>query len=447
MAVVDLIMPKLGESIMEATVLKWHKQPGDKVEMDETVLDIATDKVDSEVPSTTAGIIEEILFKVNDVVPVGTVIARIKTGAETIAKTTVSPTIPVKSFDEQPAEEAVVVETVQRPAIVKNQPSNGASNRFYSPLVLNIAASEGISMSELENMPGTGNEGRVTKKDILQFVSDRKQGKQVIREKQDTLSTQISMVKDNTTPSSQNSQLTTYTGNVEIIEMDRMRKLIADHMVKSKHTSPHVTSFTEADVTNMVMWRNKVKKDFEKRENTKITFTPLFIEAVVRCIKKFPLINCSLDGNKIIIKKDINIGMATALPSGNLIVPVIKNADQLNLVGLAKQVNSLADNARNGKLKADDTQGGTFTMTNVGTFGSLMGTPIINQPQVAILAVGAIKKRPVVIETPAGDSIAIRHMMYLSMSYDHRIVDGSLGATFLTAVAKELENFNGEREF
>jgi 2-oxoglutarate dehydrogenase E2 component (dihydrolipoamide succinyltransferase) len=245
----------------------------------------------------------------------------------------------------------------------------------------------------------------------------------------------------------QNSQLTTYSGNVEIIEMDRMRRMIADHMVRSKHTSAHVTSFTEADVTNMVMWREKVKKDFEKREGTKITFTPLFVEAVVRCIKKFPLVNSSIDGDRIIIKKDINIGMATALPSGNLIVPVIKNADQLNLVGLAKRVNNLADNARNGRLNADDTQGGTFTLTNVGTFGSLMGTPIINQPQVAILAVGAIKKRPVVIETPHGDSIAIRHMMYLSLSYDHRIVDGSLGATFLTAIANELENFNGEREF
>ena len=241
--------------------------------------------------------------------------------------------------------------------------------------------------------------------------------------------------------------LTTYSGNVEIIEMDRMRKLIAEHMVRSKHTSAHVTSFTEADVTNIVMWREKVKKEFEKREGTKITFTPLFIETVVHCIKKLPLINSSVEGDRILVKKDINIGMATALPSGNLIVPIIKNADQLNLVGLAKQVNNLADNARNGKLRPDDTQGGTFTLTNVGTFGSLMGTPIINQPQVAILAVGAIKKRPVVIETPHGDSIAIRHMMYLSLSYDHRIVDGSLGATFLTSVANELEHFNGEREF
>lgn len=303
-------------------------------------------------------------------------------------------------------------------------------------------------MTELEAIPGTGNEGRVTKKDILQYVGGRKSGGQQPEARSTSSEMVIPLAKvqpDQSASSSQ--QLTTYTGNVEIIEMDRMRKLIADHMVRSKQTSPHVTSFTEADVTNLVQWRDKVKKEFEKREGTKITFTPLFIEAIVRCIKKFPLINCSLDGNNIIIKKDINIGMATALPSGNLIVPVIKNADQLNMVGLAKQVNNLADAARNGKLKVDDTQGGTFTLTNVGTFGSLMGTPIINQPQVAIMAVGAIKKRPVVIETPAGDSIAIRHMMYLSMSYDHRIVDGSLGATFLTAVAKELENFNPEREF
>jgi 2-oxoglutarate dehydrogenase E2 component (dihydrolipoamide succinyltransferase) len=306
-------------------------------------------------------------------------------------------------------------------------------------------------MTELEKISGTGNEGRVTKKDILQYVSDRKSGrvqKQETNREQEVMVVPMHRIKsDADEQQSNNNQITTYSGNVEIVEMDRMRKLIAEHMVRSKRTSPHVTSFTEADVTNMVMWRNKVKKDFEKREGTKITFTPLFVEAVVRCIKRFPLINCSLDGDKIIIKKDINIGMATALPSGNLIVPVIKNADQLNLVGLSKQVNSLADNARNGKLKADDTMGGTFTLTNVGSFGSLMGTPIINQPQVAILAVGAIKKRPVVIETPHGDSIAIRHMMYLSMSYDHRIVDGSLGATFLTAVAKELENFDGEREF
>jgi 2-oxoglutarate dehydrogenase E2 component (dihydrolipoamide succinyltransferase) len=450
MALVDLVMPKLGESIMEATVLKWHKKPGDTVQMDETVLEIATDKVDSEVPSTAAGVIEEILFNVNDVVPIGTTIARIRTGAAEPVASSPSPVVPAPAQEtaQVPMQEAVVVETVATHSNQKPATGNGSSNRFYSPLVLNIAASEGVSMTELENIPGTGNEGRVTKKDILQYVSGRKSGV-VSREsgaRPAEMVIPVSKVETDRQTGS-NQQLTTYTGNVEIIEMDRMRKLIADHMVRSKQTSPHVTSFTEADVTNLVMWRDKVKKEFEKREGTKITFTPLFIEAIVRCIKKFPLINCSLDGNNIIVKKDINIGMATALPSGNLIVPVIKNADQLNMVGLAKQVNNLADAARNGKLKADDTQGGTFTLTNVGTFGSLMGTPIINQPQVAIMAVGAIKKRPVVIETPAGDSIAIRHMMYLSMSYDHRIVDGSLGATFLTAVAKELENFNPEREY
>jgi 2-oxoglutarate dehydrogenase E2 component (dihydrolipoamide succinyltransferase) len=451
MAVVDLIMPKLGESIMEATVLKWYKQPGDTVKMDETVLEIATDKVDSEVPSTAAGVIEEILFNVNDVVPIGTVIAKIRTGAaEAVSSQPVVSTPARETVAAQTAQEAVVVETIRhQPTSIQHQSTNGSSNRFYSPLVLNIAASEGISMTDLEKIPGTGNEGRVTKKDILQYVSERKSGvhsqESGARSHSDTMVIPVAKVEQQQQTS--NQVPTTYSGNVEIIEMDRMRKLIADHMVRSKHTSPHVTSFTEADVTNLVMWRDKVKKEFEKREGTKITFTPLFIEAIVRCIKKFPLINSSLDGNNIIVKKDINIGMATALPSGNLIVPVIKNADQLNLVGLTKQVNGLADAARNGKLKADDTQSGTFTLTNVGTFGSLMGTPIINQPQVAILAVGAIKKRPVVIETPHGDSIAIRHMMYLSMSYDHRIVDGSLGATFLTAVAKELENFNGDRDF
>ena len=467
MATVDLVMPKLGESIMEATILKWHKQPGDQVKMDETVLEIATDKVDSEVPSTAEGVMDEILYKVNDVVPVGAVIARIKTSVEETA----SYKPQAASFKAQetykPQEEYAEAETVSHQSSAakstasfnsdnyRDQTSNG-NGRFYSPLVLNIAASEGVSMTELEKIPGTGNEGRVTKKDILQYVSDRRVGRAGSRQsavgsrqsarKEEVFEVPMNRVQRDQQQGTSN-QLTTYTGNVEIIEMDRMRKLIAEHMVRSKHTSPHVTSFTEADVTNMVMWRDKVKKEFEKREGTKITYTPLFIEAIVRCIKKFPLINSSVDGDRIIVKKDINIGMATAMPNGNLIVPVIKNADQLNLVGLARQVNSLADNARNSKLKVDDTQGGTFTLTNVGSFGSLMGTPIINQPQVAILAVGAIKKRPVVVETPHGDSIAIRHMMYLSMSYDHRIIDGSLGATFLTAVANELENFNADRDF
>jgi len=436
MAIVELVMPKLGESIMEATILKWLKKPGDAVALDETVLEIATDKVDSEVPSTAAGIIDEILFNVNDIVPIGTVIARIRTEAAS----TSSPTTPPVTSTVQTVKAETAKEITSSVTHHETKPINIGSTRFYSPLVLNIAASEGISMSELENIPGTGNEGRVTKKDILHYVSTRKQPSgQPLQE----IIVPVQKIQPETQVN--HSLPVSYTGNVEIIEMDRMRRLIADHMVRSKQTSPHVTSFTETDVTNLVLWREKVKKDFEKREGTKITYTPLFIEAIVRCIKKFPLINCSLDGNNILIKKDINIGMATALPSGNLIVPVIRNADQFNMVGLAKQVNQLADSARQGKLRPDDTQNGTFTLTNVGTFGSLMGTPIINQPQVAILAVGAIKKRPVVIETPAGDSIAIRHMMYLSMSYDHRIVDGSLGATFLTAVAKELENFDPER--
>lgn len=450
MATVDLVMPKMGESIMEATILKWHKKPGDHVKMDETVLEIATDKVDTEVPSTATGTIAEILFNANDVVPVGTVIARIKTEAGAEAQEeAVQPPSQATSY-EQEAESTTHNEpaTSQTTSNFKLQTSNLNSNRFYSPLVLNIAAQEGISMSELEKIPGTGNEGRVTKRDILQYVNDKRAGR--VSSSQFTVSSKqpsIPTEPPKELPTANYQLPTTYSGNVEIIEMDRMRRLIADHMVRSKQTSAHVTSFTEADVTSLVMWREKVKKEFEKREGTKITFTPLFIEAIVRCIKKFPLINSSVDGNRIIVKKDINMGMATALPNGNLIVPVIRNAGQLNLVGLAKQVNMLAGNARNNKLRPEDIADGTFTLTNVGTFGSLMGTPIINQPQVAILAVGTIKKRPVVIETPHGDSIAIRHMMYLSMSYDHRIIDGSLGATFLTAVANELENFNGNREY
>jgi len=438
MPLVDLVMPKMGESIMEATILKWLKQPGDTVRQDESVLEIATDKVDSEVPSVTAGTLEEVLFKVNDVVPIGSVIARIRTNGA--AAQTGSANL-AYSNPAQPASQPV--RAVVQPS------SNGAANRFYSPLVLNIAASEGVPLSELESIPGSGNEGRVTKKDILQYVADRKSGNAPSYGSAAPAQhvTGPRQVPATFAVESAASPVVYSTGNVEIIEMDRMRKLIADHMVRSKHISPHVTSFSEADVTHLVQWREKVKKEFEKRENTKLTFTPLFIEAVIRCIKKYPLINSSLDGDKIILKKDINIGMATALPTGNLIVPVIRNADQLNLTGLARQVNTLADNARQNKLRPEDTQGGTFTLTNVGTFGSLMGTPIINQPQVAILAVGAIKKRPVVLETSEGDAIVIRHMMYLSLSYDHRIVDGSLGATFLSAVARELENFPSNREF
>jgi 2-oxoglutarate dehydrogenase E2 component (dihydrolipoamide succinyltransferase) len=455
MPLVDLVMPKMGESIMEATILKWHKQPGDAVKQDETVLEIATDKVDSEVPSTTEGVMEEILFQVNDVVPIGSVIARVRTEAAAGVSSTPAATGPrqtQQAGNGQAPEQQHQSYTPVTQNIEYKTPNT--ANRFYSPLVLNIASSEGVPLSELEAIRGSGNEGRVTKKDILQYVSDRRSGaqspatvSQTYTPSRDPYAGSVSQPIVHTASTSRPPQPTVYSGNVEILEMDRMRRLIADHMVRSKHTSPHVTSFTEADVTNMVLWRNKVKKEFEKRESSKITFTPLFIEAIAHCIKKYPLINSSLDGDKIIIRKDINIGMATALPSGNLIVPVIRNADQLNLVGLSKQVNALAENARQNKLRPEDTQGGTFTMTNVGTFGSLMGTPIINQPQVAILAVGAIKKRPVVIETAEGDAIAIRHMMYLSLSYDHRIVDGSLGATFLTAIANELENFSLDREF
>jgi len=432
---VDLIMPKLGESIMEATILKWHKKPGDQVEMDETVLDIATDKVDSEVPSTAEGTIAEILYNENDVVPIGKVIARINTNG--------NDSVSAQQPASQEHEEAEVMEEVPYQPEEKKSMNNAASGiRFYSPLVLNIAASEGISMSELENIEGTGQDGRVSKKDIMGYLENRKNApKQQGQQMQQT--TPVHEMPA-TTPKQEYTP-TVYSGNVEIIEMDRMRKMIAKHMIDSQNISAHVTSFTECDVTNLVLWREKVKKDFEKREGEKITFTPLFLEAIVKCIKKYPLINSSVDGDKIVIKKDINIGMATAMPNGNLIVPVIKNADQLNLTGLTKQVNGLANAARTGKLKPDDTAGGTFTITNVGTFGSIMGTPIINQPQVAIMAVGAIKKRPVVIETEQGDSIAIRHMMYISLSYDHRIIDGSLGSTFLNAVAKEFENFDSKR--
>ena len=412
------------------------------------MLDIATDKVDSEVPSTTTGVIEEILFNENDVVPIGTVIAKIRVGA-TSAVTQVPPTTSMQY------EEAKIIEEVPyQPSQFLVQPSAGISKntiKFYSPLVLNIAQQEGIGLAELENIEGTGQDGRVSKKDILAYVAEKSSGTGIpVPVSKTYTETVIVTEKENTNNQvaiSNGTQImaASYTGNVEVIEMDRMRKLISKHMINSQNTSAHVTSFAECDVTTLVLWREKIKKDFENREGEKITYTPLFIEAIIKSIKKYPLLSSSVDGDKIIIKKDLNIGMATALPNGNLIVPVIKNADQLNITGLTKQVNSLANAARTGKLKPDDTTGGTFTLTNVGTFGSIMGTPIINQPQVAIMAMGAIKKRPMVIETPQGDSIAIRHIMYISLSYDHRIIDGTLGATFLNAVSRELENFDSNR--
>ena len=435
MPTVDLIMPKMGESIMEATILRWHKKPGDSIALDETVLEIATDKVDTEVPSTASGVLSEVLFSENDVVPIGTVIARIKTEGIQLQEEVIVPEAPVSKQPEP-------VEVPYQPVPLPVDRTGGAA-RFYSPLVMNIAQQEGIGLQELERIAGTGNDGRVTKKDILEYVANRNAGVKPAAAPAPAAAPLRPVVSAPAVTAQ--APMATTGGNVEIIEMDRMRRLIADHMLKSRATSAHVTSFVEVDVTAMVMWRERVKKEFEKREGEKLTFTPLLIEAVVRCLKRYPWLNSSVEGDNIILKKDINIGMATALPSGNLIVPVIRHADQLNLVGLTRQVNQLANGARNGKLRPDDTQGGTFTFTNVGTFGSLMGTPIINQPQVAVLATGAIKKRPVVIETKEGDTIGIRHMMYISMSYDHRIIDGALGSTFLTAVGKELEQYDPER--
>jgi len=454
MALVNIIMPKLGESIMEATVLKWHKKVGDVVSLDETLLDIATDKVDSEVPSTAAGVLEEILCKENDVITIGSVIGKIRTDAPEPSVVAAPTFAPVHSSQKGIAANGIPQK--QEDIRVPFQPSEMAvphkqeNGRFFSPLVMNIASREGIPFSELEHIKGSGNDGRVTKSDILSYLEQRGNNQQQVAH-QSFVSAPVQAAPpayvQHHAPTPPVQPDMTASGNVEVIEMDRMRKYISDHMTKSLATSAHVTSFAEADVTNLVAWRDKSKKEFEKREGEKITFTPLFIEAIVKCIKKYPMLNSSVVGDNIIIKKDINIGMATALPNGNLIVPVIKYADQFNIIGLAKQVNRLANSARMGKLQPGDTQDGTFTFTNVGTFGSLMGTPIINQPQVAIIATGAIKKKPVVIESDKGDSIAIRHMMFVSMSYDHRIIDGGMGSLFLAAFVEALESFDVNRKF
>ncbi|MDQ3141846.1 MAG: 2-oxo acid dehydrogenase subunit E2 [Bacteroidota bacterium] len=429
MAQVELIMPKMGESIMEATILKWLKKEGDAVEMDETILEIATDKVDSEIPSPIKGVIAKILFNENDVIPIGKVIAYIETGESKSKTDEVKPASTEKEVTIEKAEPSI--RPLEQKSETSNAPIKSSDNRFYSPLVKSIAKQENINQTQLDSIGGSGLAGRVTKRDILEYIE---KGKSVsIPPEQEAPIIQ--------TPSKPSPALS-FSGNVEIVEMDRMRKLIADHMVMSKQVSAHVTSFVEADVTPIVLWRDKIKNEFQKKYNQKITFTPIFIEAICRAIKDYPMINVSVDGQRIIVKKDINIGMAAALPSGNLIVPVIKNADRMNLVGLTYQVNELAERARNNKLKPEEIQDGSFTMTNVGTFGNLMGTPIINQPQVAILATGVIKKKPAVIETPSGDSIGIRHMMYLSLSYDHRVVDGALGGSFLRRIADNLENFN-----
>ena len=432
MAKFELKLPKMGESVAEATVTNWLKKVGDKIEMDEAVLEIATDKVDSEVPSEVAGTLVEILFNTDDVVQVGQTIAIIETEGGAVAST-----------PEVKAEAPVAVAEVAKAVEVAKEtvaPADfSASEKFFSPLVKNIAKEEGISLAELESIAGSGKDGRVNKEDLLNYIKNRGSQPAVV-------ATPAAAPKTTPAPVAQTVPVSVNGGD-EIVEMDRMRKLISGYMVASVQTSAHVQSFIEVDVTNIVKWRDKVKNAFEKREGEKLTFTPIFMEAVAKALKDFPGMNISVDGEFIIKRKNINLGMAAALPNGNLIVPVIKNADQLNLVGMAKAVNDLGNRAKAGKLKPDDTQGGTYTVTNVGTFGSVFGTPIINQPQVGILALGAIRKVPAVIETPEGDFIGIRQKMFLSHSYDHRVVDGALGGSFVKRVAEYLEAFDVNRDF
>lgn len=449
MSQIDILLPKMGESVAEATIIKWLKSEGDRVEADEPIVEIATDKVDSEVPAPEAGILLKRLVNDGDVVKVGQPIAQIGKAGGAVA----SAPAPAAAANGAPkAAPAPTPAPATVPAASGPVERTGPSGKFYSPLVRNIAQNEGVSLQELEAIAGSGQGGRVTKKDILDYLPTRA-GSATGHEPPATGTAPQSAART-AQPEARGPQpvaepapkLAPATGD-ELIEMDRMRKLIADHMVMSKRTSPHVTSFVEADVTNLVLWREKVKKAFEQREGEKITFTPIFIMAIVQAIKEMPMINVQLDGYNIIKKKDINIGMAAALPSGNLIVPVIKNADQLNLVGLTKKVNDLAARARAGKLQPDEIQGGTYTVTNVGTFGNVLGTPVINQPQVAIMATGAIRKKPAVIETPQGDMIAIRHQMFLSHSYDHRVVDGALGGRFVRRVADILEGWSLDHGF
>ena len=422
----ELVMPKMGESIIEATILRWTKNIGDVVDIDDTLVEIATDKVDTDVPSPVKGKLIDILFNENDVVPVGQTIAIIATESDADEKTYIPQDIVTNDSSVNHSESHSP--DIQTPPSVISPVPTAKSNRFYSPLVKNMALKENISYEQLDAIQGTGMQGRVTKNDLLDYLESRKN---------------IGL-SNSKAPEKIVSRT---SGENEIIEMDRMRKLISDHMIMSKRTSAHVTSFAEADVTEIVLWREKIKKPFEAKYQQKITFTPIFIQAVAKALSDFPMINISVEGDKIIIKKDINIGMATALPSGNLIVPVIKNADTLSLLELTTKVNNFADRARNNQLKPDEVQGGTFTTTNVGTFGSIMGTPIINQPQVAILAIGAIKKKPAVVETPYGDLIAVRHLMFLSLSYDHRVVDGALGSSFLRRIADYIESFDGNQSF
>jgi 2-oxoglutarate dehydrogenase E2 component (dihydrolipoamide succinyltransferase) len=459
MAKFELKLPKMGESVAEATITSWLKEVGDTIDADEAVLEIATDKVDSEVPSEVEGVLVEKLFNVDDVVQVGQTIAIIETNAA-VDSSVAAPE--QKSEPEKPsADVAPAVSEVAKTVVAAKEtvaaPVVSSEDRFYSPLVRNIAKQEGIPQAQLDALPGTGKDGRVTKNDIMAYLENRSVQPEPI--KQESVAQPIKDARAEAQPLQQatistppkpvtpvKEVMVPVSGEDEIIEMTRMGKLIAHHMVESKQTSAHVQSFIEVDVTNIWNWRNKVKNNFEKREGEKLTFTPIFMEAVAKAIKDFPMINISVSGDKLIKRKHINLGMAAALPDGNLIVPVIKNADQLNLLGMTKAVNDLAERARTSKLKPDDTQGGTYTVTNVGTFGSVFGTPIINQPQVAILALGAIRKVPAVIETPQGDFIGIRYRMFLSHSYDHRVVNGALGGQFVKRVAEYLENFDVNRE-
>ncbi|WP_428229874.1 dihydrolipoamide acetyltransferase family protein [Flavobacterium sp.] len=441
MARFELKLPKMGESVAEATITNWLKEVGDKIEADEAVLEIATDKVDSEVPSEVSGVLVEQLFGKDDLVQVGQTIAIIETEGD-------APAVKVTEEVAPSAEVAAIEATIEtaKETVAAPQDFSG-SDKFYSPLVKNIAKEEGISVAELENIAGSGKDGRVTKEDILKYIETRKSGVEAPKAVVATPKATEPVVQAAPVQKSQQAVPVSVNGGDEIIEMDRMRKLISGYMTASVQTSAHVQSFIEVDVTNIVKWREKVKTAFEKREGEKLTFTPIMMEAVAKALKDFPGMNISVDGDYIIKKKNINLGMAAALPNGNLIVPVIKNADQLNLVGMAKAVNDLGNRAKAGKLKPDDTQGGTYTVTNVGTFGSVFGTPIINQPQVGILALGAIRKVPAVIETPEGDFIGIRQKMFLSHSYDHRVVDGALGGSFVKRVAEYLEAFDVDRDF
>lgn len=430
MATFEIIMPKLGESVIEATIAKWLKQPGDMIQEDDAIVEIATDKVDSEIPSPVEGKLLKLLFEEGDVVPVGVPIAIIALDGEEVDY------VVVEEAAVSSAEATAAVETVAAPSTTEEQQSK--SDRFYSPLVRSIAKEEGLSIAELDKIAGSGKDGRLTKNDLLAYLKDRTSAPA-------SAPAAVKEAPKAAAPKVEAPAVITEAGD-QIIEMDRMRKLIADHMVMSKQVSPHVTSFIDVDVTNVVNWRNKVKDSFLKREGEKITYTPIFFEATAKALKEYPQINASVDGYNMVIRKNINIGMATALPSGNLIVPVIKNVDQKNLLGITKSVNDLAVRARANKLLPDEIQGGTFTITNFGSFDSITGTPIINQPQVAILAVGAIRKQPAVLETAMGDVIAIRHIMILSMAYDHRIVDGALAGMFLRRMKEILENFDPNTE-